>query len=82
MDTTPTLGKIRKVPGIAGQYGYTVEVTYPGEAPNTVTFIGSAYGPPVVMITPGNPDGTIVTLPERFGKFGPSWIRLFFGSAA
>ena len=76
--TGPTLGPIRKGPGIAGQIGYTVEVTYPGEPASRVTFVGSAYGGPVVMQTPGNPEGMFVTEPGRFGDFGPEWVRKFF----
>jgi hypothetical protein len=64
--------------GVAGQYGYSVAVTYDDEPTETVTFISSVYGAPIVMITPGNPGGMFVRNPERFGEFGPEWVRRFF----
>lgn len=74
----PTLGKITKGNGIAGQISYSVPVTYDDEPTSTVTFVGDVYGGPVVMITPANPKGTWVTNPDRFGKFGPEWVHKFF----
>jgi hypothetical protein len=76
--SAPTLGRIVRHAGIAGQLAYSVSVTYAGERASVVTFTGSTYGGPVVMVTPGNPRGVFVTAPERFGKFGPSWVRAFF----
>jgi hypothetical protein len=75
----PRLSTIRRVNGVAGQIAYTVEVTYPEEKPSRVTFVGSVYGGPVLMQTPGNPAGTFVTDAARFGKFSPEWVRRFFG---
>lgn len=77
-DVKPTLGTIRKEAGIAGQVAYSVTVTYPGEDQRTVRFVGSVYGPPIVMVTPSNPGGTFVQDPGRFGEFGPEWVRRFF----
>jgi hypothetical protein len=74
----PILGKIKRHNGIAGQLSYTVDVTYPGEPSEQLTFVASSYGGPVVMVTPGNPGGVFVTDPERFGKFGTDWVRRFF----
>ena len=82
-DTRPTLGRIVRHAGIAGQLAYSVSVTYPGERASVVTFTGSVYGAPgpVVMVTPGNPRGMFVTDAGRFGeKFGPEWVRRFFGA--
>jgi hypothetical protein len=76
----PKLGKIRRHNGVAGQIAYTVPVTYEGEDTSPVTFVGNAYGGPVVMQTPGNPGGVFVRDTERFGVFGPEWVRRFFGS--
>lgn len=78
---TPTLGRIRRTTGIAGQIAYIVPVTYPGEKPGSVQFLGSTYAPygPVVMVTPAFADGVFVDDPGRFGPFGPSWVRRFFG---
>lgn len=78
MDTAPTLSRIFKRTGIAGQVTYTVFVTYPGEDASRIEFIGSVYGGPVVMVTPGNPTGVFVTDPSRHGTFGPEWVRRFF----
>ena len=79
LDTRPTLGRIVRHAGIAGQLAYSVSVTYPGEGASVVTFTGSTYGGPVVMVTPGMPRGMFVTDPDRFGAFGPAWVRRFFG---
>lgn len=78
MSDIPTLGAVRKVSGIAGQVQYDVTVTYPDEPTETVSFVGSVYGGPVVMVTPAGTQ-TFVTEPARFGKFGPEWVRRFFG---
>lgn len=77
MNETPTLGKISRQAGIAGQISYSVPVTYSDEPTSTVQFVGSVYGGPVVMVTPASQ--TFVTDPNRFGKFGPEWVRRFFG---
>jgi hypothetical protein len=74
----PTLGKITKERGVAGQVAYSVAVTYEGGPTDTVRFVGSTYGGPVVMVTAGNPRGMFVTDPDRFGEFGPEWVRRFF----
>lgn len=73
----PILGKIRKS-AIANQVAYTVTVAYPDEEPSVVTFVGTSDGAPIVMVTPGNPGGMFVSRPERFGEFGPEWVRRFF----
>jgi hypothetical protein len=81
LTSRPTLGRIVRHAGIAGQLAYSVSVAYPGERASVVTFTGSVYGAPgpVVMVTPGNPRGMFVTAPERFGEtFGPAWVRAFF----
>jgi hypothetical protein len=75
---SPILSRIKRYNGITGQMAYDVTVTYPGETPEPVTFVGSVYGGPIVMVTRGNPGGTFVTHPERFGPFGPEWVRRFF----
>ncbi len=72
--------KISRHNGVAGQLAYTARVQYPGEDPGEVTFVGSTYGGPVVMVTDGFPDGVFVRDPSRFGKFSPTWVRRFFGA--
>lgn len=78
------LGKITRENGVAGQIAYSVNVSYPEDnnpdaRPYRVTFVGNSFGGPIVMITRGNPSGTFVRDPERFGPFGPEWVRRFFG---
>jgi len=77
----PTIGKVRRHVGVAGQVAYSMEVTYPGEAPTRIEFIGNVDGGPVVMVTPSNLGGTFVRDPGRFGDFGPSWVRKFVEGA-
>ena len=78
MSNGPTLSRIKRANGVAGRIAYYVTVTYPQEPPYTVTFVGSVYGGPIVMVTAGNPGGTFVRNSERFGPFGPEWVRRFF----
>lgn len=75
--SAPQLGEVRRENGVAGQVSYSVSVTYPGEAPSRVQFIGSVYGGPVTMVT-GSGMQTFVDDPGRFGEFGPEWVRRFF----
>jgi hypothetical protein len=86
LTSRPTLGRIVRHAGVAGQLAYSVSVAYQlpdgtMERASVVTFTGSVYGTPgpVVMVTPGIPRGTFVTDPGRFGEtFGPEWVRAFF----
>lgn len=73
---------VKKTGGIAGQVRYSASVKYPGEDMSIVSFIGSVYGGPVVMCTEGFPEGVFVDDPSRFGKFGPKWVRRFFGETS
>lgn len=77
MDTA-TIRRITEARGVAGQIAFSAFVTYPGEDESCVTFVGNVYGGPVVMVTEGNPRGTFVTDPGRFGEFGEAWVRAFF----
>jgi hypothetical protein len=76
----PTLGAIKRVNGVAGQYAYVVDVTYPGEATVRAEFVGSVYGAPIVAVWNGSQ--SFVTNPDRFGTFGPEWVRRFFGASS
>lgn len=76
--TNPLLENITRQNGIAGQLAYGVTVTYPDESPERIVFVGSVYGGPVLMQTPANSAGIFVVDPQRFGKFGPEWVRRFF----
>jgi hypothetical protein len=73
---TPTVTKLFQRKGVAGQFSVQATVTYPGEAPSIVEFVGSVYGGPVLMVT--DLGETWVTDPGRFGKFGKAWVRKFF----
>ena len=79
-DDLPTLGKIRRHNGVAGQVSYSVPVTFRDEDTSVVTFVGSVYGGPVLMQTEVIPRGVFVVDVERFGKFSPEWVRRFFSS--
>jgi hypothetical protein len=81
----PTVHNVKKTAGVAGQVQYTAVLSYPEEdGYSTVSFVGSCYGEPgpVLMITEATAaeGGVFVTEPGRFGsKFGPEWVRRFFG---
>jgi len=74
--TAPTVTKMIQRKGVAGQFAVQATVTYPGEDPRVVEFVGSAHGGPVLMVT--ETGETWVTDPGRFGQFGRSWVRRFF----
>lgn len=72
-----TIHSIKKVNGIAGQYGYVVKVQYEGEEPRTLQFISSVYGGGVIMVH-GRVQSRVVN-PDRFGAvLNPQWVRNFF----
>lgn len=73
---TVTIHTIKRDVGIAGQVAYTATVQYAGEEPHDVTFVGSNYGGPVVMVWGGVQ--YFVTDPDRFGDFGEEWVRRFY----
>jgi hypothetical protein len=77
---TPVIHSITRAPGIAGQFSVTVELEYYGEGRSSVTFVGSVYSGPVVMVLPSGAQ-TYVSGPEDYGDFsanGPAWVRSFF----
>jgi hypothetical protein len=78
---TPTIHRLKRQSGIAGQFEITATVEYPGEGEREVTFVGSTYGVdgPVVMISDGRQ--TFVSDPGRFGEFNEAWVRAFFARA-
>lgn len=68
--------------GVAGQVCVTGTVTYPGEDPCTVTFVGSCYGAPGPVVMCLGQTQTFVTDPGRYGDtFGEDWVRRFFEDA-
>jgi len=81
MSDSPTIHSIHKISAIAGQVQYAAVVEYPGEGRSMVAFAGSPrFGGPVVMILPRGHQ-TFVRDADRFGTFGPEWVRRFFGEA-
>lgn len=74
--TTP-----KKSAGAAGQYQLSTTVTYEGEQPTALTFVGSAYGGPIVMVLPSGVQ-TFVTDPGRFGsKLDAGWVDAFLSAS-
>ena len=80
--TAPTIHKITKRGSIAGEYALIVSVQYDDQdAPDTVTFKGSVYGGPILMITKGIPGGVFVSqrVTDNIGtKLDTRWVRRFF----
>lgn len=68
---------IKREGGVAGQYALVASVQYENEAPDEVSFVGSIYGGPVVMVLSSGTQ-TFVHDPGRFGEFGEQWVRNFF----
>jgi hypothetical protein len=77
MSDVPKVTNIKKHAGIAGQFSVTATVQYPDEEAQGIEFVGSVYGGPVVMVTPGG-NQMFVREPGRFGEFGTDWVRKFF----
>lgn len=73
----PVLHKLTRRNGIAGQIEVIAAVEYPAEEIRIVTFVGSVYGGPVVMVTENNTQ-VFVKDPSRFGEFGLEWAERFF----
>lgn len=64
--------RITKRQGIAGQVQYDVAMN----EERTLSFVGSVYGGPVVMIGESGAQ-VFVTDPGRFGEFGREWVERF-----
>lgn len=82
MSDKPTILKLQKDRGVAGQVAYTVTVQYEGdEEPYTGRFIGSTYGAPgPVVLELSSGMQTFVTDSGQYGStFDEAWVRRFFG---
>lgn len=73
-----TIHCIKRFNGMAGQYGYTVRVQYPGEEVATLTFYGSEYGGPIVMATKMGGQVFVREVGRFGGMLNESWVRRFF----
>lgn len=76
LTTGPKVDKIFNRKGVAGQFAVQCTVTYPGEDPRVIEFVGSHYGGPVLMVT--DLGECWVDAPDRFGRFGKGWVKRFF----
>lgn len=75
----PTLGRIVRHSGVAGQFALSTSVTYPGERASVVTFTHSAFGGPIVMVTPTWQLIVSREVTDRLGsQLTPEWVRTFF----
>lgn len=77
--TAPAVLAVKRESGIAGQYGYVATVQYAGEEPETVRFVGSTYGGPIVMVSPGGSQVFVsASVTDRLGStLDESWVRAF-----
>lgn len=77
---TPTVHAVTRRHGVAGQFELTATVEYPGEGKSCVSFVGSTYGGPVVMVTPMGQTYVSRETMERCGsELNEAWVRNFFG---
>jgi len=68
--------EIKRTGGLAGNFSLDATVERDGEE-GRVTFYGSTYGGPVVMVT--SMGQTFVDDPQRFGdRLSEEWVRRFF----
>lgn len=79
--SSTTIHEVKTFPGIAGQYVIRAMIEHPGEGVSVAWFTGSTYGGPVLAEF-GNVGQVFVSDPGRFGEFGETWVRRFFGEAA
>lgn len=76
----PEVVRVKRKNGIAGQFAMIADVQYGETTPQPVTFVGSTYGGPVVMVD-FNGTQHFVSSPERHGDFSTdaeSWVYRFF----
>jgi hypothetical protein len=74
--------------GVAGQYSYPVDVTYPVPDPGpndntteqaTVVFMHNVFGGPITLITTAGQFHVDSAVKERHGgQLTPDWIRSFY----
>jgi hypothetical protein len=82
--SAPIVTNVKRHAGIAGNYSLSASVQYEGEEASTVTFVGSVYGAPIVMVMPA---GQQVFVSERVtdrlgATLDEAWVRGFFAPKA
>ena len=75
-----TVKSVKRLAGIAGQYGMRATVAYDGEPDSVVTFYGSTYGGPVVMESETGAQVFVsADVLDRIGHtLTEEWVRAFF----
>ena len=75
----PTVKRLKRHNGVAGQFAYVAEVEWADGAIDRVEFVGNAYGDGIVMVLPSGVQ-TRVSEPSRFGSvLDDGWVRTFVG---
>lgn len=82
--TAPTIAKVKKTKGVAGQYAVTALVTYPGEKPDLIQFVGNTAGGPIVMVLPSGLQTFVSeSVKARCGyTLSETWVEKFFAEDA
>lgn len=76
----PVVLRAAVLPGIAGQVAVSAQVSYHDGSPHHVTFVGSVYGGPVVMVTGYGSHFIDRAVVERCGsELNIDWVMRFFG---
>lgn len=71
----------KKSAGVAGGYQVSTTVTYDGEAPAVLTFVGSVYGGPIVMVLASGVQ-VVVSDAWRFGaQLDAAWVDGFLSAS-
>ena len=78
--TGPEVLRVMRHNGTAGQYAYLALIQYPGEKPETVSFVSSVYGAPVVMVSPSGWETFVDfdVVRRCGGVLDDAWVHRFF----
>jgi len=80
--TGPILGPIKRINGLAGQYAYSVTVTYPESVPVKAAFIASIYGGPIAFMLDGGRISSGFVSRDVIDRIGATlneeWVRAFY----
>lgn len=75
--TRPTFTTPKRQAGIAGSFAYKTTVTYEGETPTVLTFIGSVYGGPIIMVTQSGVQVPVRDADRFGGRLNAQWVEAF-----